>query len=327
METVYVVIPYFQREQGILQKALRSVAAQQHFAWHVIVADDESPISAESELAGLSDFPKNRITIVAGCNGGPAVARNRGLAAVPLDGQFVAFLDSDDTWSPDHLSNALAALNQGYDFYFADLLQLSARETAFLRAGRITPSQHPSIEGHGLHEYSGDLFHQTLTGNVIGTPTVVYRFDKFRDVRFQEALRYAGEDYLFWMELQVKGAHAAFSEGCEAICGRGVNVFAGSGWGTEKSLDRIVDEIAFNKSLPRIFQLSDEQRRFVRDRLSRVRRNLAMDILHRFRHKKIIKLELLRKLFEIDKKSLVFLLPNILIESASARLKKRSFDL
>lgn len=322
MDTVFVVIPYFQREPGILRNALQSVLAQRYTDWHVIVSDDESPVPAESELRALEGFPDSKLTVVTGPNGGPAVARNRALDALPPQARHVAFLDSDDTWSDDHLHNAMNALGQGYDFYFADLLQLGGETTAFERAGRITPSKHPELEGDGLRAYAGDLFNQTLTGNVIGTSTVVYRFDKYSDTRFQNSFTFAGEDYLFWMQLQKKGATAAFSEHCEAFYGKGVNVFAGSGWGTANSLARIVDEIRFNKSLSDFFELSNEQKTLVDLRLSGLRRSFAMDIAHRVRHGKSIKPELIRKLVSTDPKSIVLLIPNALLGLYDRRTAK-----
>ena len=43
---IAVVIPYFQREPGILAKALKSVLASEAVEdVHVIVVDDESPVS------------------------------------------------------------------------------------------------------------------------------------------------------------------------------------------------------------------------------------------------------------------------------------------
>ena len=50
--TIAVIIPFFQREAGILGRALKSIADQNYpnSALYVIVVDDGSPVSAESEI-------------------------------------------------------------------------------------------------------------------------------------------------------------------------------------------------------------------------------------------------------------------------------------
>ncbi len=172
---IAVVIPYFQREPGILAKALLSVFASEGVEdVCVIVVDDASPISAMSELAemGTTRFP---VKIIQQPNGGPGAARNTGLDNLPDAVDYVAFLDSDDTWSPQHLRNALVALSVGFDVYFCDLIQLGADVSGFQRAGRIDPSKHNKIAGRNdLHAYQGDMFNQIITGNIIGTSTVMF---------------------------------------------------------------------------------------------------------------------------------------------------------
>ena len=42
-----VIIPYYQREPGVLQRALKSVFAQSHADFDVIVVDDSSPLPVE----------------------------------------------------------------------------------------------------------------------------------------------------------------------------------------------------------------------------------------------------------------------------------------
>ena len=153
-------------------------------------------------------------------NGGPGAARNTGLDNAPEQARYVAFLDSDDEWSPDHLARAAAALQWGYDFYFADHLQIGAETSAFQRAGRISPEEHPALTASaGLHGYQGDMFDQTVRGNVIGTSTVVYDFARFGGHRFKVEFTNAGEDYLFWIDLVLDGARCAFSARTEAVYG------------------------------------------------------------------------------------------------------------
>lgn len=323
MPSLSIVIPYFQREAGVLRRALDSVLEQSFTDWHLIIVDDASPVPARTELAALASLlPEQRCTLIEQANSGPAGARNRGLNAVSADSEYVAFLDSDDTWSPGHLQRAHTGLEQGYDLYFADHLQLGADTAAFSRAGRLCIDEHPLLAGAeaDIHIYRGDLFQQTLTGNVIGTSTVVYRHSRFPQQRFHDELVFAGEDYLFWMELACAGAQALFSTHTEAIYGRGVNVFAGSVWGTEHSLDRLCDEIDFCKTLPTLFALDTPQQAFVDSRLHTLRRALALDVVHRLSHRKPLKLPRLRRLWRSDPLALALILPNFL----SARLQRPS---
>src|SRR5690606_19333191 len=109
------------RTPGLLNRALRSIATQKGaHSFHVYVVDDSSPVPADGELAGLGeDFTRN-IAILRQPNGGPGAARNLALDKMADDTAFVAFLDSDDAWTSNHLNNAAAAFAAGADFYFAD---------------------------------------------------------------------------------------------------------------------------------------------------------------------------------------------------------------
>ena len=300
--TIAVIIPYFQRSEGILASALASVFAQRDVEdVHIVVVDDGSPVPAQRELARLPAPTRFPVSVLTQQNAGPAAARNLGLAALAQDVRLVAFLDSDDIWTPEHLRNAVTALGQGHDFYFADFHQPGQTVSAFSRAGKLAPAAHPRIAGfESLHTYQGDMFAQIMMGNVIGTSTVVYAFDRFRAQRFDEEFYSAGEDYLFWIACARAGARFCFSSEHEAQYGYGVNIYAGSGWGTEGHLLRVQNEMKYRKRVANRFRLDETQRRFVANQIAQLRVAFVRDIVHRLRHRKPVPLKILGAQLKLD---------------------------
>ena len=317
-----VVIPFFQRSEGLLLRALQSVVAQTGVDdVRIVVVDDASPVSAKSEVARLGPS-RFAIDVIEQANGGPAAARNRGLASLDAGVRRVAFLDSDDAWTDDHLHHANQALDAGHDFYFADLYQPGQTVGGFARAGRIDVGAHPSIAGSDvLHAYVGDMFDQIISGNVIGTSTVVYDFERFRSKRFDEAFFSAGEDYLFWVACARAGARFCFSSKVEVQYGYGVNVYAGSGWGTEGYLARIQNEMRYRKRLL-AFDLTAAQRKGVQGKIDTLRYEFADDVVHRVSHRKPVSTRLLRHQLRIDPKTL-WMLPIHAGQIVADRIKGR----
>jgi succinoglycan biosynthesis protein ExoW len=308
---ISIVIPFYQKQPGILAKALSSVFAQHDAAdVEIVVVDDESPVAARTDVETFSRAQRSRIRIIEQRNGGPAAARNRGLDALDADTSYVAFLDSDDEWTPDHLRNARFAMERGYDFYFSDHLQIDQTIGAFVRAGKLKLADHPMLPGSSeLHRYAGDMFGQILTGNVIGTSTVVYNFRKFPQLRFREDFYNAGEDYLFWLDFTQLTDKFAFSSACECVYGRGVNVYAGSGWGSEKSLARVHYEIKWQKAVAKLYRLDRKQRNEVGKTVKRLRLAFVRDVMHRLAHGKPLERALLKQQLEIDPASFALFLP------------------
>lgn len=309
-EKIAVVIPFYQKEAGILGKAVMSALSQTAGAPTIIVVDDASPVAAKGELADLMQEYPGRIVIIEQPNAGPAAARNKALDNVPAGTSYVAYLDSDDEWIPEHLANAMAAMTNGFDFYFSDHYQLQQTVSAFKRASRIDVEQHPRIAGsEHVHAYRGDMFDQILTGNIIGTSTVVFRYASFPALRFREEFVYAGEDYLFWLELSALTKKIAFSSLVECTYGKGVNIFSGSGWGTEKSLIRCHHEMKYKKALPRLFDLNEVQLKANQRAVKLLRRSFVADMLHRIAHRIPMDKSVLRNQFRVDPQSFYFALP------------------
>jgi len=98
-----VILPVYNRAHSI-GDALRSVLDQTHRADEIIVVDDGSTDDLETALAPY----RAQIRLIRQPNAGVAAARNTGAAAAR--GRWLAFQDSDDLWTPDHLATALRDL-------------------------------------------------------------------------------------------------------------------------------------------------------------------------------------------------------------------------
>ncbi len=106
MPTISVIIPAYNAERTILE-TIESVQNQTIFDFEIIVINDGSNDQTLNLLQSIQD---ERLKIFSYENGGLSVARNRGISHAT--GEFIAFLDADDLWTPDKLELQLAALQQ-----------------------------------------------------------------------------------------------------------------------------------------------------------------------------------------------------------------------
>jgi glycosyl transferase family 2 len=99
-----VVIPAYNAAPTI-RSAVSSALQQTEPCLEVIVVDDGSTDATAETVAQLDD---RRVQLVSRANGGPAAARNSGIAVAR--GECIGFLDSDDLWLPTYVERAGRAL-------------------------------------------------------------------------------------------------------------------------------------------------------------------------------------------------------------------------
>jgi len=193
--TVSVIVPAYNSAKYI-GEALESVFAQTFTSYEVIVINDGSLDTDELERE-LKRYPSN-LRYIKQENRGAAAARNTGLHAAT--GEFVAFLDADDTWSPDFLEKQLALIKDtNADLVYADALLFGESPLA----GRTFMEMHPS---------HGDVTAENLllVKVTVLTSTVLARKERIVEVGlFDEALR-RGQDFDLWLRLAKRGARFAY---------------------------------------------------------------------------------------------------------------------
>ena len=107
---VSIVIPTY-NHADMLRRAVQSVVSQSYTNWNAVVVNN---FSTDNTIDIVSEFNDSRISLVNFRNEGViASSRNKGIELAT--GEFVAFLDSDDTWSPAKLEACVALLNKGAD--------------------------------------------------------------------------------------------------------------------------------------------------------------------------------------------------------------------
>jgi glycosyltransferase involved in cell wall biosynthesis len=95
---ISVIIPTYNRSITLLQ-AVHSVLQQTYPVSEILICDDGSTDDSKEKIRQLNN-PLVK-WIECGRNGAPAIPRNIGIARAT--GEWVAFLDSDDSWFPTKL--------------------------------------------------------------------------------------------------------------------------------------------------------------------------------------------------------------------------------
>jgi glycosyltransferase involved in cell wall biosynthesis len=102
---ISVMMPAYNAERFIGQ-AIDSLFSQTYANWELIVVNDGS---TDDTAAVAGRYFDPRIHLVNQENGGESMARNTALSL--MRGEFVAFLDADDQYFPEHLETAAGYLN------------------------------------------------------------------------------------------------------------------------------------------------------------------------------------------------------------------------
>lgn len=223
-----VVLPVYDRPRD-LAAAVTSVVGQTERDFELIVVDDASrDTSAVAEtVAGFAD-PRVRL-VVRDRNGGVAAAQNSGLAAA--QGEFVAFLHSDDRFLPDKLAAQGAALA-------AAPASVLAVESAHVVAGGATTVA-PGLTDVGYEE---------LLAFRCGVHVVpmLFRRGAVAALRFDEDLR-AWEDWDLLVRLLRHGEVRTTDDVVAELRREGDDRLSASPWmarGLEHLLERYGAELA-----------------------------------------------------------------------------------
>ena len=189
--TVSVIIPVYNGAAEVC-RAIDSALAQVNCEVEVIVLNDGSKDNTRTVLDEYGD----KIRAIHQENSGLAQTRNNGISAAR--GEWVAFLDHDDYWKPDKLSEQLkAAERTGADVVYTNAGNFGdVDRVADLRS-----------EPSGMLE--GDLLEPLLLDNFIVVSSVMIRrsvIDKFKG--FNASLPCV-EDWDLWLRLSANGVRFA----------------------------------------------------------------------------------------------------------------------
>lgn len=184
-DSVTVIIPTWNRAHTI-GAAVQSVLAQTHTVLEILVCDDGSSDSTREVLNALND---NRISVIDGPRSGrPAVPRNRGILAAK--GEWIAFLDSDDTWLPNKLESQLAAVKK------------TGSRAVCSNAWRVVPGKGRMAAYLNLESQELTLTSLLKTNNVICSSVLVQKsvLNAVGGFPEDEKLR-AIEDFALWLRV------------------------------------------------------------------------------------------------------------------------------
>lgn len=163
---VSIIMPTFNRAHCI-SDAIRSVLSQSYENWELIIVDDGSRDGTQDVVSAFED---PRITYIAlDRNLGAAAARNA--AVEPATGQFVTYLDSDNTIEPHFLLVMANVLEESPD---VDMVYCAQRgfethggvpEEVFVR---FAPFNRPSLENRNYIDL-GVIMHRRALFEEVGT--------------------------------------------------------------------------------------------------------------------------------------------------------------
>lgn len=195
---ISVVIPLYNKASTI-DAAIASVVAQSWSEWKLIVVDDGSRDDGP-DLVSQWAHRDRRIRLVKQANSGVSAARNHGVAL--SDSEYVAFLDADDFWLPEHLKNLVALLEVAPNAVMWAAAYRLVDDIGNDRTVLLQPETAGDLGYYLIHDYFAEAVHREFP---VHSSAVMARKSALHEIGgFPLGVR-SGEDVLTWARLSCLG--------------------------------------------------------------------------------------------------------------------------
>lgn len=189
-----VVIALYNKEPFI-RHTLQSALSQEYPPKEILVVDDGSTDRSVDQIA---DLIGGEVRLIRQTNSGPGPARNRGFAEARHE--WVALLDADDLWLPDHLATLAEMI---LAFPAADVVNTAS---SLIRAGGQSELVAPNDAGTDGH--LSNYFSKAGTRESVWSSSVAIRATAFAKSGGFGAF-WPGEDVELWARLALDHTFAS----------------------------------------------------------------------------------------------------------------------
>jgi glycosyltransferase involved in cell wall biosynthesis len=182
---VSVIIPYFNDAINI-RSSVQSVLGQSYRKLEIIIIDDENSISSRKTLENLKKNFKRVKVFSTHKNLGVSGARNLGVKKA--NGDFIAFLDSDDLWKKTKIEKQLTFIqNNNVDICYTDYLAVNENNSIIYKVRTPRVLFHKDLLRHCPIACSSVLLKKKILKN-----------NQFKNLKTKE-------DYMLWLDLSKNG--------------------------------------------------------------------------------------------------------------------------
>jgi len=254
---VSIIIPTY-KTATMIAGCLDSIFAQTFQDFETIVVNDGSPDTPELEKV-LQPY-LDRIVYIKQANKGAAGARNTAIAGAR--GEFLAFLDSDDTWLPNHLESQMKQFEADptLDLVYSNAVLIGdpTRQVEFMETC-------PSVGEADFEALLVERCHATMSTVVARTTAIA------KAGGFDESLARC-DDYDMWLRTAFYGGKVGYNRQVQA------RLYLGRPGSLGLSPAKMAE--AYWLILEKVDQklpLTSAQRKLVRDRAAEIRANYVLE--------------------------------------------------
>ena len=186
MPSISIILPVYNGEQ-YLEHTIISILQQTMHDFEVIAIDDCSIDKSAQILNDWALKDKRLHVIYNSHNLGVAETRNTGIASAR--GEYICFIDSDDTWEHNKLESQLAFMRQNNCDFSCTSYSMIDDTGQFIKTRMINKHQ--------------IFFEDLLKENYICCSSVMVKSEIAKQYRMDS--NYKHEDYVYWLELLQTG--------------------------------------------------------------------------------------------------------------------------
>ena len=230
---VSVIIPTYNRKHT-LSRAIESIISQTIKPLEIIIVDDGSNDGTREWIKQEYPF----IQYLNQNNSGVSASRNRGIFSA--NGNWIAFLDSDDEWIPEKLERQLSILR-------------SDKEAVFCHTNEIWIRNGTRVNQMKKHEkYGGYIFEKCLDMCRISPSSSIIKKEVFDHIGYFDESLIVCEDYDLWLRIAAHYKVLFLDQPLIKKYGGHVDQLSRVEGGIEKyriqSLEKILSSKSLNKS-------------------------------------------------------------------------------